>query len=399
VSGGNNITGIPPATLRLPSGCNASVSIVGNELRLLVAETGDITPPTLAANSIVDDKSGNQVTENTLATYTVTFSEDMDAATVGADDFSNAGTASINIGTVTESSPGVFSVPITPTSIGSLQLKVNASAVLTDVAGNALNTASAIVDDTTLSVISSDTTLPTLTNTDIVDNKSGGPVMVNTLVTYTVTFSEDMNAATVSADDFGNAGSASVNIGTVSETSPGVFSVPVTPTFAGSLQLKVNASAVLTDVAGNALNTASAIADDTTITVQSAFEYWSAGAASNADANSDGVSNAMAWLLGAANTSTNAISLLPTYDNTSDATYFIYTYRRSDMANVSPGTVITVEYGTNLSNWTTASHDGTNIVISATDDFYGTGVDRVQVKIARSLATNGKLFTRLKLVP
>jgi hypothetical protein len=264
------------------------------------------------------------------------------------------------------------------------------------VAGNALNTASAIVDDTTITV---DGTLPTLAGSAIVDNKSGGPVMVNTLVTYTVTFSEDMNAATVSAADFGNAESASVNIGTVTETSPGVFSVPVTPTSAGSLQLKVNASAVLTDVAGNALNTASAIADDTTITVQRAFEYWSAGAASNADANSDGVSNAMAWLLGAANTSTNAISLLPTYDNTSDSTYFIYTYRRSDMANVSPGTVITVEYGTNLSNWTTASHDGTNIVISATDDFYGTGVDRVQVKIARSLATNGKLFTRLKLVP
>jgi uncharacterized protein YodC (DUF2158 family) len=358
--------------------------------------TVDGTLPTLAGSAIVDNKSGGPVMVNTLVTYTVTFSEDMNAATVSAADFGNAGTASTNIGTVSETSPGVFTVPVTPSSAGSLQLIVNASAVLTDVAGNALNTASAIADDTTITV---DGTLPTLAGSAIVDNKSGGPVMVNTLVTYTVTFSEDMNAATVSAADFGNAESASVNIGTVTETSPGVFSVPVTPTSAGSLQLKVNASAVLTDVAGNALNTASAIADDTTITVQRAFEYWSAGAASNADANSDGVSNAMAWLLGAANTSTNAISLLPTYDNTSDSTYFIYTYRRSDMANVSPGTVITVEYGTNLSNWTTASHDGTNIVISATDDFYGTGVDRVQVKIARSLATNGKLFTRLKLVP
>lgn len=396
VTGGNNITGIAPATLRLPFGCIANVSIVGNELRLVVTDTGDITPPTLAANSIVDDKSGNQVTDNTLVTYTVTFSEDMDAATVGADDFSNAGTASANIGTVTETSPGVFSVPVTPTSIGTLQLKVNASAVLTDVAGNALNTASAIVDDTTITV---DDTLPTLASSAIVDNKSGGPVMVNTLVTYTVTFSEDMDAATVSAADFGNAGTASASIGTVTETSPGVFSVPVTPSTAGTLQLKVNASAVLTDVAGNALNTASAIVDDTTITVQRAFEYWSAGAASSADANNDGVSNAMAWLLGAANISTNAIGLMPTHDNTSDATYFIYTYRRSDMANLSPGTVITVEYATNLSSWNTASHNGTNIVISETDDFYGVGVDRVQVKIARSLATNGKLFTRLKLVP
>ena len=154
-------------------------------------------------------------------------------------------------------------MPVTPTTIGTLHLKVNAGAVLKDVAGNALVTTSAIPDDTTLTV--NDTIPPTLAS--IVDDKSGGPVAVNTLVTYTVTFSEDMDASTVDAADFGNAGSAAVTIGTVSETSPGVFTVQVTPTSAGTLQLQVNHSAGLKDVAGNALDTTSAILDDTTITV------------------------------------------------------------------------------------------------------------------------------------
>jgi alpha-galactosidase len=113
-----------------------------------------------------------------------------------------------------------------------------------------------------------DGTLPTLAAADIVDNQNGGPVQLpNTLVTYTVTFSEDMDASTVSAADFGNAGTAVFTIGTVTETTPGVFTVPVTPTGVGTLQLKVNAGADLKDLAGNALNTTSAIADDTTIIV------------------------------------------------------------------------------------------------------------------------------------
>ena len=46
--------------------------------------TFDSTPPTLSASAIVDDKSGGPVTVNTLVTYTVTFSEDIDSSTVTA---------------------------------------------------------------------------------------------------------------------------------------------------------------------------------------------------------------------------------------------------------------------------------------------------------------------------
>jgi hypothetical protein len=222
----------------------------------------DTIPPTLTG--IVDNKSGGPIAPNTLVSYTVTFSEAMDAGTVDASDFGNSGGATFTVGTVSQISPAVFSVEVTPTSGGLLRLQVNQSAGLTDLAGIALNTTSAILDDTTITV---DATPPTLTS--IVDNKSGGTVMTPALVTYTVTFSEDMDAGTVSASDFGNAGTAAVTIGTVTETTPtsGVFTVPVTATGAGTLQLKVNVGAVLNDAMGNALATTSAILDDTTITV------------------------------------------------------------------------------------------------------------------------------------
>jgi hypothetical protein len=227
--------------------------------------TVDATPPTLAGSGIVDDKGGGPAERNTLVTYTVTFSKDMDASTVSAASFGNAGTAAVTIGTVTEttSNSGVFTVPVAATGAGTLQLMVNAGAVLNDAVGNALDTTPAILDDTTITV--NDTIPPTLVS--IVDNKSGGTIVPNTLVSYTVTFSEAMAAGTVDASDFGNAGTAAVTIGTVSQISPAVFSVQATPTSGGSLRLRVNESAGLTDLAGIALNTTSAILDDTTITV------------------------------------------------------------------------------------------------------------------------------------
>ena len=130
------------------------------------------------------------------------------------------------------------------------------------------------------------------------------------------------------------------------------------------------------------------------------YASWSGGAAFLDDANSDGVKNGMAWVLGAANPSADAIGLLPTFDNTTDPTYFIFTYRRADSANTDPNTTITMQYGSDLSGWTTAVDDGSNIIITPTDNFYGVspGVDKVEVKIKRTLAVGGKLFGRLNTV-
>ena len=242
-------------------------------------------------------------------------------------------------------------------------------------------------------LVTGDTTSPTLTS--ITDDKSGGPVTVNTLVTYTVTFSEDMNDNTVTAADFGNAGTSSVTIGTVTETAPGVFTVQATPTSTGTLQLQINAAAELKDLAGNNLDTTSAITDDTTIAVQSVYAGWSGGAAFDIDTNNDGVANGMAWLLGATDPSANATGLLPTFENI-DPTYFIYTYRRSDAAAAS--STVAVQYGGSLGTWTDAEDDAANIIITETNNFYGTGIDKVEVKLNRSLAPGGKLFARLNVV-
>ncbi len=441
----------------------------------------DTTPPTLAGSDIVDDRSGGPVLENSLVGYTVTFSEDMDAASVEAADFGNAGTAGLTIWDISEISPGVFRLQVSPTSTGTLRLQVNQDAVLSDVVGNPLNTSSAIADDTTIQVDArtgttdpaliayysfdnrfeddsgnnrhltiaagspaitttagervfgagaldlestlsdaeflnlfspiaftdtdpwsvsfwvrrragsddrqgmvlgdtantadfiwatnnpsqvqglrfrnqsgqdadfggfpddgqfhhwvvisdgagnisayrnnipqtgvaidgafnitsvghaynattfsmngqidelriydtaidaakvaelfngeADTTPPVLTGSDFGDDQGGGPVTIGTVVTYTVSFNEDMDESTVTIDDFGNDGTASFVITAVTEISPGVFNVEVSPTGTGTLRLKVLASADLRDAAGNPLNTASAILDDTTITV------------------------------------------------------------------------------------------------------------------------------------
>ena len=112
----------------------------------------DSTPPTLAASGISADQDDTAVVENTPVTFTVSFSEDMDATTVDASDFGNAGTAPIGEVLVTRISASVFSVQVTPTGPGSLQLKIIASAVIKDVASNMLNTSSAIVGDTVITV-------------------------------------------------------------------------------------------------------------------------------------------------------------------------------------------------------------------------------------------------------
>ncbi|MCE9519455.1 MAG: DUF6288 domain-containing protein [Verrucomicrobia bacterium] len=142
---------------------------------------------------------------------------------------------------------------------------VPVGSIISQSPGGGQTTARGTVVDLALSAF--DNTPPTLTGSDIVDDKSGGPVLVNTLVIYTVSFSEDMDASTVSAADFSNTGSSAITIDTVTETSPGVFTVPVTPTSVGTLQLQVNANADLTDAGGNALITTSAIVDNTIITV------------------------------------------------------------------------------------------------------------------------------------
>ncbi|MBT8038211.1 MAG: InlB B-repeat-containing protein, partial [Verrucomicrobiae bacterium] len=476
-------------------------AVGSDQVTVTVQDVVDTTPPTLAATSIMDDRGGLPVIEGALVTYTVMFSEDIDAATVDASDFSNAGTSSVTIGSIVKATTGVFIVEATPTDAGTLALEVSAGATLADLVGNVLDTTTAIVDDTTITVLAPpsgddvsilidlsnasevtnpagdgknwnvlgqadgalddslaalldssnlsttiglaidltnidasgtsgagfggtgingppgadpfdeaavitdgifnnvasngtavfiftglagdtsytfsaiggrasdgddgqiiildaatplgagavttetthtllndgtvldfsvtsnasgeiffefrkanpadtdgsatinalsmtgtvyyETTPPTLASADIVDDQGGANVTDNDVVTYTVTFSEDIDHTTVDAADFSNAGTSAITMGTITETSPGVFSVEVTPTTVGTLQLQLSATAVLTDVIGNALYTNSAIADDTTITVDETnlAPVWTSNPLNKADATEDAAYN------------------------------------------------------------------------------------------------------------
>lgn len=125
------------------------------------------------------------------------------------------------------------------------------------------------------------------------------------------------------------------------------------------------------------------------------YASWSGGADADADSNGDGVFNAVAWALGAADVDENAIGKLPTLDNTSDPNYVIFTFNRSDDANADPKTAISVQYSDDLSDWPTAVHDGTDVIITETT---GSPTDQVVVKLKRStLAPGGGLFARLKV--
>ena len=112
-----------------------------------------------------------------------------------------------------------------------------------------------------------DTTPPTVL--DIIDDKSGGPILDTETVVYTVTFSEVMNATTVDASDFENAGSPPATIDSVTATgNPVVFEVTVSPeSGAGTLQLQIKSGADIQDPTGNALLTTPLIADSEVIVI------------------------------------------------------------------------------------------------------------------------------------
>jgi fibronectin-binding autotransporter adhesin len=237
-----------------------------------------------------------------------------------------------------------------------------------------------------------DVTPPTLVS--ITDNVSGGPVTVGNMVTYTVTFDEDMDSGTVDASDFNNAGTAAVTIGSVTETTPGVFTVQATPTSAGSLTLRI-VGPILQDTSGN--NLVVPVSDDTTITVQTAYDAWSGGALFDADANGDGVNNGLAFLLGASGPNVNALALLP--EVTESSGNLVLTFDMLDAASRGTAT-LSLEHSSDLGIidlWEAALvPDADNTVNDVVFDISGTGTLGVQATIPSSKAAGGKLFGRLK---
>lgn len=188
-----------------------------------------------------------------------------------------------------------------------------------------------------------------------------------------------------------NAANAAVNF------TNGVISVSGTPSssshvlltalsFTGTPTLTSPVAGYELQIIGNQLQLNQVIADP--------YSTWSGGAAFEADSNSDGVENGLAWILGAANPNTTASSLLPTLDGSSDPDFIIFNYRRNDTAAADANTSLKVQYGSTMEGWTDAIA-GPDVIITPSDNFYAIGIDKVEVKIRRTLSVGGKLFTRL----
>ncbi|MCU0780626.1 MAG: DUF6288 domain-containing protein, partial [Akkermansiaceae bacterium] len=110
----------------------------------------DTVPPVLL--TFTDDRGGEPIQQGEAVAYTLSFSEPMDSNTLDASDFSNTGTASVVIHPVIQPVPGVVSVRVTPTTTGTVQLGIPSGALLKDLAGNPLDTSSAITDETIITV-------------------------------------------------------------------------------------------------------------------------------------------------------------------------------------------------------------------------------------------------------
>ena len=121
---------------------------------------------------------------------------------------------------------------------------------------------------------------------------------------------------------------------------------------------------------------------------------------SNLDPDNDGIKNGVEFVIGGqpnpANASANSSSLAPT--TVLNPTHLVFTYRRTDLSQTQAGLVTTVEYGSNLTGWTTAVNATAGVVITVTNDGFAVGVDKVDVSIPRALAIGSELFAHLKVV-
>ncbi|EDY19316.1 outer membrane protein [Chthoniobacter flavus Ellin428] len=228
--------------------------VAGNDAASFAAATisnvtGDATPPTLT--SINDNDPGNLATVGQLLTYTVTFSKQIDGATVTAADFSNTGTASINFGTITQTSSGVFAVQVTPASLGTIILQIPSGAQILDPAGNALDTTTSLNGGVqTVTVTKADQTInfPALANHVYGD----APFAVSATASsgLAVTFSVVSGPATISGN-------------TVTITGPGVVDVRASQPGNGSYNAAPDVDQTFTVSKANQAITFGALANHT----------------------------------------------------------------------------------------------------------------------------------------
>ncbi|MCU0795628.1 MAG: autotransporter-associated beta strand repeat-containing protein [Akkermansiaceae bacterium] len=136
------------------------------------------------------------------------------------------------------------------------------------------------------------------------------------------------------------------------------------------------------------------------------FTTWASGnglaggdAAAEADPDGDGLNNAIEFVIGGqpnpANANASSVGIAPT--GVEDGSELVFRYRRTDLSLTEPGILMGVQYGSDLSGWTTAQDGVNGVTVVVTDDFHGAGIDRVEVRIPKTLAVNDRLFARLRV--
>jgi hypothetical protein len=132
------------------------------------------------------------------------------------------------------------------------------------------------------------------------------------------------------------------------------------------------------------------------------YAEWSGGEAFEADTNGDGVSNGMAFLLGAADPNANALSLLPSVSCSGDNLVLSFRMRNADNRGTA---TLSVQHSGDIGRadpWTSVPvpdasggpTDGVTFNVTA-----GNPLNSVSATISSNEAIGGKLFGRLIATP
>ena len=223
----------------------------------------DTTPPTISAVSPASAATGVSVS----TTVTATFNEALDATTISAASFTLRNAAGTLVGATVAYNATTRVATLTPTAALTAQTVYTAtvSTAVRDVAGNAL--AAPQSWSFTTAAAAGDTTPPTVSSVSPAANATG----ISVTTTVTATFSEALDATTVSAASFTlrDAAGALVSAAVAYTATTRVATLTPTAALTTLTVYTATVSTAVRDVAGNALATAQSwsfttVAADTT---------------------------------------------------------------------------------------------------------------------------------------